>query len=176
MHVFFEVAAVLAVIWAVLTAHCATPLGLKPAAWYVACSLFGVLVLFPLGLLLVGLASLFKAWTFPYAKSIKPLPNRQLIDGWTLPINLIFGNPEDGVSGVDAYGPSWTGSYNPTGSRWGAFVWSGLRNWAAGYNYLTWPWSSTPPLYVGPFVGSFAVEIGWQQRYGRTVMVCGRAS
>lgn len=143
-------------------------------AWFALCELFGLVVLFPLGWFVVGAASFFRAWKFPYATSIKELPNRSLIDGWSWPINAIYGNPEDGVSGVDAYG-SWMGSYNPTGSAWKAFMWSGLRNWAAGYNYLTWPWVSVPPFYVTEYTvlgRQRQLKIGWQTRYGRIVMVC----
>lgn len=173
MHIALVVAAVLAAIWVLLSALCERPLGTKRSAWYAACTLFGLLVLLPLVVLIVGPACVFKAWRFPYAKSIKPIPGRDFVDGWALPINLIFGNPEDGVSGVDAYGPDWLGAYNPRGTRWRAFLWN-LRNWAAGYNYLTWPWEYDPSLlYVGPLAG-LQVKIGWQQRYGRTVMVCSR--
>lgn len=144
-------------------------------AWFAACSLFGVLVLMPVGWVVVGAACVCKAWRFPYATSIKPIKGRAQVDGWSWPINRIYGNPEDGVSGVDAYGPGWTGSYNPRGTRWRAFVWSGLRNWAAGYNYLTWAWGTDPPLYIKDYsvLGrQRQLKIGWQARYGRIVMVC----
>lgn len=133
--------------------------------WFAVCELFGLLVLFPIGLVVVGAACVFKAWRFPYATSIKPLPDRKLIDGWAWSINLLYGNPEDGVSGVDAYGPSWIGSYNPSGTRWRALLWN-LRNWANGFSYLTWAWTSAPPLYVKPYTifgRQRQLKIGWQQ-------------
>lgn len=144
-------------------------------AWYALCALFGFFVLMPLGWVVVGAACILKAWKFPYANSIKPLTGRKQIDGWAWPINAVYGNPEDGVSGVDAYGPSWIDSYNPMGSRWRAFRWSGLRNWAAGFNYLTWPWKGAPPLLIKQYsvLGSpRQLKIGWQPRYGKIVMVC----
>lgn len=135
-------------------------------AWFALCSLFAFVVLMPVGWVVVGAACVFKAWKFPYANSIKPLPDRKLVDGFSWSINALWGNPEDGVSGVDAYGPSWIGSYNPYGTRWRAFVWSGLRNWANGFNYLTWRSSSPAPLYVrqySVFGKQRQIKIGWQQ-------------
>jgi hypothetical protein len=144
--------------------------------WFAICQVFAFVVLMPLGWLIVGLAVLCGAHTdMPVTASIKPMPGREYIDRWTWPINAIYGNPEDGVTGMDALGPSWTGFYNPTGSRWLAFKWSGLRNWADGFNYITWIFSGTPPLLVKDytFFGSQRqLKLGWQQRYGRTVMVC----
>lgn len=135
-------------------------------AWFAACELFGLLVLMPVGWVVVGAACIFKAWKFPYATSIKPLPNRRLVDGWSWPINALYGNPEDGVSGVDALGPSWLGAYNPQGYRWRAFLWN-LRNWASGFNYRNWPFSLTPPLFIKqyslPILGTRQLKLGWQQ-------------
>jgi len=149
-------------------------------AWiyYALCMLFAVAALFPLGLLIVGAACVFKAWT-PTATvpSINPLLkyDRFEVDSWTWPINAIYGNPEDGVSGIDAFGPSWVGPYNTRGSRWEAFRWSGLRNWANGFGYITWIFGGTPPLLVKeyrlPILGMRQLKLGWQQRYGRNVMV-----
>jgi len=144
-------------------------------AWiyYALCMLFAVFVLFPAGLLIVGAACIFKAWDGPELLSIKPLPYRTFVDSWGWPINVIYGNPEDGASGTDAVGP-WGESFNPLGTRWRAFLWSGLRNWANGFNYITWRFAATPPLLVKEyslFGRQRQLKIGWQQRYGCTVMV-----
>lgn len=143
-------------------------------AYWIACQLAG-LVLFVLGIFVVGAASAYSAWTYPYADSIKPIEGRTQVDGWTWPINAIYGNPEDGVSGRYAFGPTWSGAFNPTGSRLKAFEWAGFRNWANGWNYLTWRSPRVPPLFIYPyrfFGGTRVLKLGWQQRYGRTVMVC----
>ena len=43
-------------------------------------------------------------------------------------LNVIYGNDEDGV-----VGPQW---YNPTGSRWGAYMWSAWRNSTDNLKYV----------------------------------------
>lgn len=53
-------------------------------------------------------------------------------------MNRWFGNPEDGVTGKYAVGPSWFGYYNPTGGWAGRMKWN-WRNNAAGFNYEIWP-------------------------------------
>lgn len=123
----------------------------------------------PIGLTVAILLCLSRSWSAASVNSIKPMSSRVFVDEWVAPVNALFGNPEDGVSGRFAFG-AWYGAYNPTGSRWRAICWN-CRNWLAGFNYLTWPWASTPPLIVKPY-GSHQLKLGWQQRYGRTVMVC----
>lgn len=142
--------------------------------YYATCQLIGAFVLFPLGLLIVGLACYRRAWSFDATPSIKPLPYRLTVDTWRWTwMNTVYGNPEDGVTGGDAFG-SWVGPYNDVPlSRWRAFQWSGLRNWACGWNYLTWrPWLDPPPLFYRAYGNGHSIELGWQQRYGCTVMVC----
>lgn len=148
------------------------------AAWlyFALCELFALVVLFPLGLLIVGAACICRAWSSAAVQpSINPQPGRPDVDVWEWPINAVYGNPEDGVSGEDALG-SWVGFYNPTGSRWRAFMWSALRNPANGFNYPTWRWAATPPLLVKtyslPILGTRQLKLGWQRRYGRIVMAC----
>lgn len=138
-----------------------------PWLWFAMASLVGFFILQPVGWLLVGIAAYKRAWVVSGDASIKPLPQRQQIDTWRWQWMVrVWGNPEDGVSGYDAYGPSWDGRYNPTLSRWKAFVWAGLRNWAAGYNYITWPFSTTPPVYFKNYTlfgKPRTLKIGWQQ-------------
>lgn len=68
-----------------------------------------------------------KVWPEPWAHL-----NGRAIDSWDWEwLNKWFGNPEDGVSGYTALIWGKNGElviYNPTGSRWKAFVWSGWRN------------------------------------------------
>lgn len=119
----------------------------------------------PIGLSVAVLLCLARAWRWPYANSIKPLPLRKSIDGWPRPFNALWGNPEDGVSGLVAFGPSWTGAYNPTGSIWLAICWQ-CRNWLAGFNYLTWPWAAPAPLLIkaySVFGRQRQLKVGWQQ-------------
>lgn len=145
---------------------------MRVLAWcyFALCELVALVVLFPLGLLLVGWCCARRNYTLPATSSplsIKPLPQRTHVDTWGWKwMQPVYGNPEDGVTGFCAYGPSWTGAYNPTRSRWLAFVWSALRNWANGFGYLTWRWTSTAPLLVKAyslFGQQRQLKIGWQQ-------------
>lgn len=125
----------------------------------------------PVGLTVALALCMAKAWDWPYATSIKVLPGRKEIDGWPAPFNRLWGNPEDGASGADAIG-SWSGFYNPDGTRWLAICWN-CRNWLAGFNYLTWPWASAAPNYQTPYTvpkwvpligGTVRTpRLGWQQ-------------
>lgn len=153
-------------------------------AWfyYAMCELFSVLFFWippwlwtwghwreplPLGLTFVVLLCLFELWSpHAYSTSIKPLPGRTLVDAWDLPVNQLFGNPEDGVSGYDARGPDWSGSYNPTESRWLAICWN-CRNWMAGFNYIT---ARALKVVPPPIITSYTLfgkqrllKLGWQQ-------------
>lgn len=127
----------------------------------------------PIGLTLVLLLCLMRAWTPADRLSIKPLANRRtMIDRWRL-FDSVFGNREDGASGRYAYGQSWTGPYNATGSIWGAFCWN-CRNWMANFNYATWPGNpANAPNYQTPYkvpawfpiIGGTmrTPRLGWQQ-------------
>lgn len=138
--------------------------------YYALCMLFATVVLWPLGLVLVGAACVARAWVLPSTSSpasIKPLPGRSRIDVWSWSwMNAVYGNPEDGVTGTCAFG-SWLGPFNDLPpSRWLAFVWSGLRNWANGFNYLTWRSASMPPLLIKPYTlfgKERQLKLGWQQ-------------
>ena len=122
----------------------------------------------PVGLTLVVVLCVAKAWTEADTLSVKPLPNRPNVDRWRV-LDFLLGNREDGSSGRYAFG-SWPGAYNPKGTRWLAICWN-CRNWMANFNYLTWPWKN-PPLYYREYGNGHSIELGWQQRYGCTVMVC----
>jgi hypothetical protein len=125
----------------------------------------------PLGLTFVAILCALKSWT-PTAElpTIKPLPGRQAIDSFRPRLAVIF-NREDGDSGRFAVG-SWSGFYNPDGTRWLALCWN-CRNWLAGFNYLTWPWASAAPNLQLPYlvpawvprIGGTrrTLRLGWQQ-------------
>ena len=144
-------------------------------AYYAACELAGAAffwvplwwhpMLPPLGFTIAVLLCLARAWRL-CGGSIKPLPGRNLVDGWPWPFNLLWGNPEDGVSGITALG-GWSGFYNPQGTRWLAICWN-CRNWFAGFNYLTWPWASAAPNYQTPYtVPKWVPKIGGTTRTPR---------
>lgn len=124
----------------------------------------------PIGLTIVVMLCVTKAWSDADRPSIKPLPNRLMVDEFLI-FNEIMGDKEDGASGRYAYGPSWIGPWNPRGTILRAIGWN-CRNWMANFNYLTWPWKSAPPLIVKPYGNGHQLKLGWQQRYGATVMVC----
>lgn len=155
-------------------------------AYYAACQLLGAAFFWlpldwhhgvphvpPIGLTLVVILCLCRAWTTDaVVPSIKPLPNRPNVDEWLLPVNWLIGDREDGPTGRYAYGPGWVGAYNPTGSTWRAILWQ-LRNWLNGFQYITWAkWMGAPPIYYREYGNGHSIELGWQQRYGCTVMVC----
>lgn len=80
---------------------------------------------------------LFHLWTEPTFKSIKPLPNRALVDEWRWEwLNKWYGNSEDGVSGQQALIWDSSGHLVPYAStfpartpKWVvAYCWSAWRN------------------------------------------------
>lgn len=80
----------------------------------------------------------------------------RIIDEWTWkPLNYIYGNPEDGVSGQKAL--IWTsgttrGEYLPKASAWWrAYSWSALRNSTGGLKYIFQWRGSNPPYASGAF-------------------------
>jgi hypothetical protein len=102
-----------------------------------AATLIGYVVLLPL--------CLCQAWTAPNATSTKPLPaeGRFYVDAWAFgPLNRVYGNPEDGVSGKQAYiwgsGPQ-AGQLIPymadSAAWWRAYCWN-ARNSADALKYL----------------------------------------
>jgi hypothetical protein len=98
-----------------------------------------------LGVIPIAVACYFRAYGFHGATSNKVWPapyqhfNGRPIDTWCWDwMNAWWGNPEDGVSGTQAL--VWKDAstlvyYNPTNSRWKAFVWSAWRNSADALKY-----------------------------------------
>lgn len=87
---------------------------------------------------------LARAWDSYTARSIK---DQRVIDTWRWsPLNWIYGNPEDGVSGQTAL--IWQNGvqveYMPRAwAPWRAYVWSGWRNSCDNLKYV-FRWSGGP--------------------------------
>lgn len=114
---------------------------------------------------------LFKAWA-----PTDSIEVGRKIDRWTFaPLNSIYGNREDGVSGSCALVWNSTGTsrvpYRPNAwAPWRAYVWSGWRNSADNLKYL-FAWKN------GPFYrwsnSKFFFQAGWNAS-GFPVLSIGR--
>lgn len=136
--------------------------------WFIVVQILH-LVAWLVGLVLLAPLCYFKMWG-DNGVSIKS-PDR-IIDSWTLPINSIYGNPEDGVSGKYAVvaGTSYLPTSNPSIR---AYRWSALRNSADGLKYLT-AWKKGPMLfskYYTLFGKQHHTKGGWQNENGFNVPV-----
>jgi hypothetical protein len=142
---------------------------MKAWLYYAACQVAS-LALSIVGVPILAYACYYRDWTYsPNVDSIKPLPGRAKVDTWDSPwMRPVWGNPEDGVSGVYAYGPDWVGPYNDLPpSRWTAFWWAAVRNRCNGFDYICWRSSSTPPIikknYTTPWGSTRLLQLGWTQ-------------
>lgn len=153
--------------------------------WYITVQLIQ-LVFIVLGWFLLMPFCLAHTWKFGVHPSIKD--GKRTIDVWKWePLNWVYGNPEDGVSGQWALiGPTASDSYMPLPpfalrmfwahiyvwgyTAWRAYCWSALRNSCDQLKYIfAWP--------NGPFV-EFTVfghkfHAGWQTENGYNVPVLG---
>jgi hypothetical protein len=132
-----------------------------------------MLVATVLGWLILIPFCLIQAWSREAddaAPSIKD--NTRLVDRWNWePLNYIYGNPEDGVSGRQAivYTSGVAGPYMPNAwAPWRAYLWSGWRNSADNLKYVFA--CSSCPLKTGTFLGR-PYKLGWQQENGYNVPV-----
>lgn len=108
-------------------------------------------------------------WEDPEAKSIK---DGRFIDVWRWPpLNWIYGNPEDGVSGLHALiwdngklVPYKSDAQYPWGVIWRAYCWSAWRNSCNNLKYV-FAWKN------GPSATIFGRTIGWKMENGYNVMV-----
>jgi len=111
---------------------------------------------------------LTRAWV-DNATSIKD--GRQ-VDSWRWkPLNAIWGNPEDGVSGLTAL--VWIDGaltfYRPNAwAPWRAYLWSGWRNSADGLKYI-FRWENGPLVEFELFGKPH--KLGWQLENGVKVPV-----
>lgn len=136
--------------------------------WFAIVQLISLLAMI-LGLIVLIPFCLAQAWTLD-AKSIK---DGRPIDRWSWqPLNLIYGNPEDGVSGQTALiwvSATLQDSYMPnTWAPWRAYCWSAWRNSTGGLKYL-FAWQNGP-LKEFTLLGT-RHKIGWQEENGRKVPV-----
>lgn len=127
--------------------------------------------------LVAALAGLIVLVPFCVTRAWRPqvssFDSNRVIDGWSwAPLNYIYGNPEDGVSGERAL--IWRSdgsrvSYLPTSnSVWRAYCWSALRNPADGLKYVF----AVPG--TGPLKKVLGFKLGWQVENGKNVPVFGR--
>jgi hypothetical protein len=122
-----------------------------------------------LGWLILIPFCLAHAWTGSWAdESIK---DKRPIDRWAWPpLNYVYGNPEDGVSGQQAliHGDQ---PYMPNAwAPWRAYLWSGWRNSADNLKYVFA--CSSCPLKTFTLFGRPG-KIGWQEENGYKVPVIG---
>ena len=116
---------------------------------------------------------LAQAWETSPVKSIGWQTGRGPVDRWKwAPLNWVYGNPEDGVSGQTAliwgsglmagklvgYMP---GSWAP----WRAYCWSALRNSADNLKYV-FQWRGAHPPFISKtfvlFGRTFTYTAGWK--------------
>ena len=127
-----------------------------PWAWFAVVQLIS-LVATVLGWVLLVPFCLSHAWKLG-PKSIK---DERIIDVWSwASLNLVYGNPEDGVSGMFAL-VQGNQEYMPSSkvpAWWRAYCWSALRNSCDNLKYV-FAWKG------GPFwrreFGRFYVQAGW---------------
>lgn len=137
--------------------------------WFCLAQLL-MLVLTIVGWLLLIPACLLRAWEpSPYPS----INDGRRIDRWRWPINAIYGNPEDGVSGRQAMvwlntstrGPFMPGAYPP----WRAWVWSAWRNSADSLKYSLALWIHGPHMTCR--ILGRTLSAGWSIENLRPVLV-----
>lgn len=110
-----------------------------------------------------------QAWTAD-SKSIK---DQRVIDRWNWkPLNWIWGNPEDGVSGQYALVWTRTGQVPYMAGAdpaWRAYCWSAWRNSADALKYV-FAWKNGPLLATFT-LGGRVHKLGWQMENGYNVPV-----
>jgi len=127
-----------------------------------------------LGLFILAPACIAQAWEYG-GTSIK---DKRGIDSWRWPLNAVYGNPEDGVSGQ--YARIWSDGmprtlarYMPgAGPRWRAYCWSALRNSCNQLKYR-FAWAAGPlcTRLVSIFGLKLQLKYGWQPENGYNVPV-----
>jgi hypothetical protein len=116
---------------------------------------------------------LLQAWTAPSARSINPSTPGRLVDSWRWqPLNAVYGNPEDGVSGQQAAVWNSTGQlvpYMPTAPAcWRAYCWSAWRNSADQLKYcFAWRGNTPAPFVTGTWLAGRTYRAGWQLENGK---------
>lgn len=126
-------------------------------------ALIGVVVLIPVCL----------AFQYTAGRPAKSIKDGRVIDAWKWDwMNFIYGNPEDGVSGVFARiwinGTTQTPYMPNAWAPWRAYCWSALRNSADNLKYV-FAWSKGPYAEL-VFLGR-TWKFGWQKENGIKVPV-----
>lgn len=124
------------------------------------------------GYILLIAPCLLHSWE-PALSTVGPT---QQSDRWSWPINAVYGNPEDGVSGQ--YAKVWVlpnkqEPFMPDASpAWRAYVWSAVRNSADGLKYV-FAWSKGPLVIHEYFLFGKprTFKAGWQAENGIKVPV-----
>lgn len=116
---------------------------MKAWAWFAVVQLVSLAATL-LGLLLLIPFCLAQAWV----ETESTLWKGRVVDRWSwAPLNYLFGNPEDGVSGQRALvwlNGTTQGRYLPEASpAWRAYSWSALRNSSDNLKYV-FAWKGGP--------------------------------
>lgn len=177
-----------AVATVVLSIFALPALGILAGTWYVIgqvvsllATLIGYFILIPI--------CLFHLWTDPVYPGIKTQPAGIMMDKFSLPINFIYGNPEEGVSGKQALvwsvgvNPPVQVPFMPTPSGYGkirTWLWDAWRawNWSAWRNscdQLKYTFGYSKGKLVSKFFTvfgkTFTVGVGWKPENGKMVSV-----
>ena len=144
---------------------------MKAVAWvWFGIAQLVMAILAVIGWVVLILPCLLEAWEPSPIPSINA--DHRKIDRWACPwLNWIWGNPEDGVSGLTALvwvsgsarGPYWPGCPN---AALRAYTWSAWRNSCDALKYtFAVTWFGTPSTVI---VGR---RVGWSVENGRAVLV-----
>lgn len=134
------------------------------------------------GIFILPIPCLLHLWQ-PVTATV-PAGTTRESDEWSIPINGVYGNPEEGPSGAHARLIGGA-AYMPDGplsqrfavvrwlhASWRAYMWSGFRNFAGNLKYVfRWRGKSAPPFVHGTWAGGREWKVGWQPENGLSVPV-----
>jgi hypothetical protein len=111
---------------------------------------------------------LSEAW-FRGTIALVSIKDGRPIDAWKWnPLNYVYGNPEDGVSGQQALIGDAAGQLVPympdAPAWWRAYLWSGWRNSCDALKYR-FAWANGPSAMI------LGKKVGWWDYYGRKLPV-----
>lgn len=135
--------------------------------WYVVVQLIMTVCMIIGWLLLIPFCIFWLQSTNADAKSIA---DGRVIDAWAWrPLNKVYGNPEDGVTGIYALVWNDVGQvrvpYMPNAPTWWrAYCWSAWRNSCGGLKYV-FAWRA------GPQATLWGHKIGWWEENNEKVPV-----
>jgi hypothetical protein len=136
--------------------------------WLVVVQLI-MLVATVVGWFTLWLPAVLRAWTSPYPSTISPT---KMCDRWTWPINFVYGNPEEGVSGKCAKLIGGADYMPGAQDWWRAYLWSAWRNSADNLKYV-FAWQNGPfKTWTYTLLGKTrTAKAGWQLENGIKVPV-----